>query len=150
MPESLPAVDRLSVTTVVDNSSTTCAPDEKIARRFTHVRARKMPTSALEHGLAHWVEIGRGRRRRPSLRLGADGRQLLPQCPRARPGPVARRCARALARTSGSLRWTGWLPRDLPAFDEARPGLHGGADHFLPRYNERAGERVYIGQLRRE
>ncbi len=28
--------------------------------------------------------------------------------------------------------------------------FHGGADHFLPRYNERGGERVYIGQLRRD
>jgi 7,8-dihydropterin-6-yl-methyl-4-(beta-D-ribofuranosyl)aminobenzene 5'-phosphate synthase len=28
--------------------------------------------------------------------------------------------------------------------------FHGGADHFLPRYNERGGQRIYIGQLRRD
>src|SRR5262245_36809011 len=60
MPVSLPPVDSLRVTTVVDNSIDSLRADEKVARRFTHARARRMPTLRAEHGLAHWVEVGRG------------------------------------------------------------------------------------------
>ena len=58
---AIPEVDRVSITTVVDNSIDSLRADEKVARRFTHARARKMPTLRAEHGLAHWVELTRGR-----------------------------------------------------------------------------------------
>ena len=57
---TLPEVDRLSVTTVVDNFIDSLRADEKIARRFTHAQARRMPTLKAEHGLGHWVEVEHG------------------------------------------------------------------------------------------
>ncbi|HWN92977.1 MAG TPA: hypothetical protein VNQ15_16270, partial [Verrucomicrobiae bacterium] len=56
----LPEVDRLSVTTVVDNFIDNLRADEKVAKRFTHAQARRMPTLKAEHGLGHWVEVQRG------------------------------------------------------------------------------------------
>ena len=43
---TLEAVDRISVTTVVDNSVDSLRADEKVARRWTSARARKMPDPA--------------------------------------------------------------------------------------------------------
>ena len=57
----LPPVDRLSVTTVVDNSVDILRPDEKVARRWSVARARKIADLRAEHGLAHHVEVTRGR-----------------------------------------------------------------------------------------
>src|SRR5215467_13944858 len=54
MPVSLAEVERLSVTTVVDNFVDSLRADEKIATRFTHAQARRMPTLKAEHGLGHW------------------------------------------------------------------------------------------------
>src|SRR5215471_14814197 len=48
---SLATVDRVSITTVVDNSIDNLRVDEKVARRFTQARARKMPTLRAELGL---------------------------------------------------------------------------------------------------
>src|ERR1051325_3936167 len=109
LPEvaTLPEVDRISVTTVVYNSVDNLRADEKVARRFNHARARKMPTLRAEHGLPHWVE--------------------------APPG--------------GGL--PGFL-RSGRRFMRPRLAFYAGQDHFLPRYNEREGERVYIGRLDRE
>src|SRR5215467_14544253 len=56
-PVSLAEVERLSVTTVVDNFVDSLRADEKIATRFTHAQARRMPTLKAEHGLGHWVEV---------------------------------------------------------------------------------------------
>ena len=50
---SLPEVDRLSITTVVDNFIDNLRADEKVAKRFTHAQARRMPTLKAEHGLSH-------------------------------------------------------------------------------------------------
>ena len=63
---AVPEVDRIAITTVVDNSIDNLRADEKVARRFTHARARKMPTLRAEHGLAHWVEAAAGPRPRRS------------------------------------------------------------------------------------
>ena len=54
---TLEAVDRISVTTVVDNSVDILRADEKVARRWTSTRARRFSTLRAEHGLAHWVEV---------------------------------------------------------------------------------------------
>src|SRR5262249_45436472 len=59
----------------------------------------------------------------------------------------------ALALSHGHQDHFGGLAGFLAAYRRhLRPRLpfYGGVDHFLPRYNERAGARVYIGQLRRE
>ena len=57
---TLPPVDRVAVTTVVDNSVDVLRPDEKVARRWSVPRARKIADLRAEHGLAHLVEVTRG------------------------------------------------------------------------------------------
>jgi 7,8-dihydropterin-6-yl-methyl-4-(beta-D-ribofuranosyl)aminobenzene 5'-phosphate synthase len=151
MAVALPPVDRLSVTTVVDNSIDNLRADEKVARRFTHARARRMPTLRAEHGLAHWVEVGRGAETRTIafdwgltgdsychnfLELGLDASRV-----------------DALVLSHGHQDHFGGLAGFLATYRRTMKRdlvFHGGADHFLPRYNERHGERVYIGQLRRD
>ena len=39
---------------------------------------------------------------------------------------------------------------DVPRPGHFSPDIHGGRDHFLPRYNERNNARVYIGRLDRD
>ncbi len=45
---------------MVDNFIDNLRADEKVAKRFTHAQARRMPTLKAEHGLGHWVEVQRG------------------------------------------------------------------------------------------
>jgi hypothetical protein len=52
---TLPAVDRVAITTVVDNYIDSLRRDEKVARRFGHAQARKMPDLRAEHGLHGWA-----------------------------------------------------------------------------------------------
>jgi len=56
----LAEVDRISVTTLVDNYIDSLRRDEPVARRFSHAVARKMTDLRAEHGLAHLVEVTRG------------------------------------------------------------------------------------------
>src|SRR5215813_7042046 len=56
----LPEIDRIRVTTVVDNSIDALRPDEKVARRHTLERSGGISKLRAEHGLAHHVEIARG------------------------------------------------------------------------------------------
>jgi metal-dependent hydrolase (beta-lactamase superfamily II) len=58
---SLGEVDRVAITTVVDNYIDILRQDEKVARRFSAFAARQVPDLRAEHGLAHFVEIIRGR-----------------------------------------------------------------------------------------
>src|SRR5215831_7716454 len=151
MPVSLPAVDRLSVTTVVDNSIDNLRTDEKVAQRFTHARARKMPTLRAEHGLAHWVEVWRGPETRTiAFDWGLTGDSYCHNFLELGLDPAR---VDALALSHGHQDHFGGLGGFLATYRRAmKRGLvfHGGVDHFLPRYNERAGQRVYIGQLRRD
>ena len=151
MTVSLPAVDRLTVTTVVDNSIDNLRADEKVARRFTHVRARRMPTLRAEHGLAHWVEVGRGTETRTiAFDWGLTGDSYCHNFLELGLDPAR---VDALVLSHGHQDHFGGLAGFLAAYRRSmKRGLvfHGGADHFLPRYNERQGERVYIGQLRRD
>ena len=57
---SFTEVDRVTVTTVVDNYVDLLRQDEKVARRFSSFVARQMPDLRAEHGLAHHVEVVRG------------------------------------------------------------------------------------------
>src|SRR4029434_7265083 len=53
-------VDRIRVTTVVDNYIDNLRQDDAIARRYSAFVAGKMPDLRAEHGLAHLVEATRG------------------------------------------------------------------------------------------
>src|SRR2546425_6458631 len=54
------AVDRIRITTVVDNYIDNLRQDDAVARRYSAFVAGKMPDLRAEHGLAHLVEITRG------------------------------------------------------------------------------------------
>ena len=144
----LPEVDRISVTTVVDNSVDNLRRDEKVARRFSHARARKMPTLRAEHGLAHWVEVARGgETRRIAFDWGLTDASYLHNMHELGLDPAG---LDALALSHGHQDHWGGLPGFLRDCRRVlRPGIpfYAGQDHFLPRYNERDGDRVYIGRL---
>ena len=134
MAVSLPAMDRLSVTTVVDNSIDNLRADEKVARRFTHARARKMPTLHAEHGLAHWVEVTRGTETRTlAFDWGLTGDSYCHNFVELELDPER---VDALVLSHGHQDHFGGLPRFLTTYRRAmRRGLafYAGVDHFLPR-----------------
>jgi 7,8-dihydropterin-6-yl-methyl-4-(beta-D-ribofuranosyl)aminobenzene 5'-phosphate synthase len=147
---TLEAIDRISVTTVVDNAVDNLRVDEKVARRWTHARARRMPTLRAEHGLAHWVEVTRGRETsRIAFDWGLTGDSYLHNLHELGLDPAD---LDALALSHGHQDHWGGLPGFLGdsrrLMKRAMP-FYAGSDHFLPRYSERAGDRVYIGRLDR-
>ena len=148
---SIPEVDRIAITTVVDNSIDNLRADEKVARRFSHARARKMPTLRAEHGLAHWVELTRGAETvRIAFDWGLTDASYLNNLHELGLDPAG---LDALALSHGHQDHWGGLPGFVRALrGRMRPALpfYAGQDHFLPRYNERHGDRVYIGRLDRE
>src|SRR2546428_2011814 len=60
MAATIGAVDRIRITTVVDNYIDNLRQDDAVARRYGAFVAGKMPDLRAEHGLAHLVEITRG------------------------------------------------------------------------------------------
>src|SRR5438093_5480875 len=60
MAAATDAVDRIRITTVVDNYIDNLRQDDAVARRYSAFVAGKMPDLRAEHGLAHLVEITRG------------------------------------------------------------------------------------------
>jgi len=147
----LAEVDRVSVTTVVDNYIDTLRQDEKVARRFSAFVARQMPDLRAEHGLAHWVEIARGAATtRIVFDFGSTAASMTHNF-------------RALGLDAGGIdaiglshgHWDHW--GGLGGFLQAyRRGMrrdlvfYAGADHFLPRWNQRGDDRVSMGRLYRE
>jgi 7,8-dihydropterin-6-yl-methyl-4-(beta-D-ribofuranosyl)aminobenzene 5'-phosphate synthase len=147
---TLESVDRISVTTVVDNSVDSLRADEKVARRWTFARARKMPTLRAEHGLAHWVEVTSGREtRRLAFDWGLTGNSYVHNLRELGLDPGG---LDAFALSHGHQDHWGGLPgflRDSRRTMKRAIPFYAGSDHFLPRYNERSAERVYIGRLDR-
>jgi 7,8-dihydropterin-6-yl-methyl-4-(beta-D-ribofuranosyl)aminobenzene 5'-phosphate synthase len=148
---TLPPVDRISITTVVDNTVDSLRADEKVAKRWNHARARKMPTLRAEHGLAHWVEATRGSETsRIAFDWGLTGESYEHNLRELGldPGRLD-----ALALSHGHQDHWGGLPGFLRScrgvMKKALP-FYAGQDHFLARYYERNGERVYIGRLDRD
>src|SRR5213594_3915723 len=146
-----PAVDRVRVTTVVDNYIDNLRQDEAIARRYSAFVAGKMPDLRAEHGLAHLVEATRGAERFTmalDFGLTADTMNHNFRELALDPGAID-----ALALSHGHRdHWGGltgfmhgWrrrLRRDL--------AFYGGVDHFSPRWQQRGERRVYSGRLSRD
>jgi 7,8-dihydropterin-6-yl-methyl-4-(beta-D-ribofuranosyl)aminobenzene 5'-phosphate synthase len=147
---ALETVDRLSVTTVVDNSIDVLRPDEKTARRHTIERAGRFPTLRAEHGLAHYVEIVQGAETtRIAFDFGLTGDVFLHNW--AQLGIDVDRID-ALALSHGHVdHWGGlltFLERHRRSMRKDLP-LYAGSDHFAHRWIERGGIRVDLGQLAR-
>ena len=148
---SLPEVDRLSITTVVDNFIDNLRADEKVAKRFTHAQARRMPTLKAEHGLGHWVEVERGgESRRIAFDFGLTAESYNHNFLEL--GLEAGKID-AVALSHGHMDHYGGLGGFLKTYRRRMKRavvFYGGSDHFLPRYNERNNQRVYIGRLDRD
>ena len=150
MPSPLPPVDRVMVTTVVDNSVDLLRVDEKVARRWTVLRARKFSDLRAEHGLAHYVEVARGRE---SLRIAFDfGLTADTMTHNFRELGLDAGAIDVLALSHGHLDHFGGLLGFLYSYRRMmRPGLrfYGHPNHYVARWMEREGTRVAIGRLDR-
>jgi 7,8-dihydropterin-6-yl-methyl-4-(beta-D-ribofuranosyl)aminobenzene 5'-phosphate synthase len=148
---TLTEVDRVSVTTVVDNYIDNLRQDEKVARRFSHAVARKMPDLRAEHGLAHLVEVARGTTTtRIAFDFGLTAESLNHNF---RELALDARAIDALGLSHGHRDHFGGVLGFLHTYRRTmREGLtfYGGADHFLPRWNVRGEHRTYIGRLDRD
>jgi 7,8-dihydropterin-6-yl-methyl-4-(beta-D-ribofuranosyl)aminobenzene 5'-phosphate synthase len=147
---SLPAIDRISVTTVVDNSIDALRPDEKVARRHTVERAPRIPQLRAEHGLAHHVEVTR---ESETARIAFDF-GLTPDSMIHNWGVLGLDASRvdSIVLSHGHMDHYGGLEGFL---ERHRRGMkrelafYGGADHFAHRFTERNGRRVDLGTLHR-
>ena len=145
----LPSVDRVVVTTVIDNYIDSLRRDEKVARRFGHAQARKMPDLRAEHGLGHLVEITReGETARIAFDFGfsPDG-----YTHNARELGIDPASIDALVLSHGHQDHfgglLGWLRANRRTMKRDLT-LYGHGDHYHPRWNHRPGsEPVYIGKL---
>ena len=144
-----PEVDRVAVTTVVDNYIDSLRRDEKVARRFGHDRARKMPDLRAEHGLAHLVEVTQGAE---TARIAFDfGFSPDAYTHNARELGIDPASIDALALSHGHQDHFGGLLGWLRAHRRTMRReltFYGHADHYHPRWSQRPGaEPVYIGKL---
>jgi 7,8-dihydropterin-6-yl-methyl-4-(beta-D-ribofuranosyl)aminobenzene 5'-phosphate synthase len=144
-------VDRVSVLTVVDNYVDVLRQDEKVARRFGIVAARKIPDLRAEHGLAHYVETVRnGATTRFLFDFGLTAESLVHNVRELGIDPAA---IDALGLSHGHRDHFGGLGGFLHAHRRAMRRdltLHAGEDHFLPRWVQKGEDRVFIGWLHRE
>jgi 7,8-dihydropterin-6-yl-methyl-4-(beta-D-ribofuranosyl)aminobenzene 5'-phosphate synthase len=148
---SLTEVDRVSVTTVVDNYIDALRQDEKVARRFSAFVARQMPDLRAEHGLAHYVEVTRGdETTRIAFDFGPSETALTHnfRVLGLDPGSID-----ALALSHGHWDHFGGLGGFLRTYRRAMKKdlvFYGGEDHFLTRWNQRGADRVCMGRLHRD
>jgi 7,8-dihydropterin-6-yl-methyl-4-(beta-D-ribofuranosyl)aminobenzene 5'-phosphate synthase len=147
---SLPEVERVSVTTVVDNYIDSLLRDRPQARRFSAAVARKMTDLRAEHGLSHLVEVTRGT---TTTRVGFDFGQTHDSLNHNTrelgldPGRLD-----AIALSHGHRDHFGGLLGYLHAyrrFMRKDLAFYAGEDHFLPRFQVRDGDHVYTGRLDR-
>lgn len=147
---TLPPVDRVSVTTVVDNSVDILRPDEKVARRWSVPRARKIADLRAEHGLAHYVEVARGHE---TARIAFDfGLTAASMTHNFQELGLDAGAIDALALSHGHADHFGGLLGFLSAYRRRmRPGLrfYGHPNHYVGRWMEREGDRVSLGRLDR-
>jgi len=147
---TLQPVDRVAVTTVVDNSVDILRPDEKVARRWSVGRARKIADLRAEHGLAHHVEVTRGR---DTARIAFDfGLTAESMTHNFRELDLDASAIDALALSHGHSDHFGGLLGFLSSYRRAmRPGLrfYGHPNHYIARWMERDGDRVSLGRLDR-
>jgi 7,8-dihydropterin-6-yl-methyl-4-(beta-D-ribofuranosyl)aminobenzene 5'-phosphate synthase len=147
---TLPPVDRVSVTTVVDNSVDILRPDEKVARRWGVPRARKIADLRAEHGLAHYVEVARGRE---TARIAFDfGLTAASMTHNFQELGLDAGAIDALALSHGHSDHFGGLLGFLSAYRRRmRPGLrfYGHPNHYVGRWMERDKDRVSLGRLDR-
>jgi 7,8-dihydropterin-6-yl-methyl-4-(beta-D-ribofuranosyl)aminobenzene 5'-phosphate synthase len=151
LPARLEPVDSVRVTTVVDNYIDSLLRDRPNARRFSSMVARKMTDLRAEHGLSHLVEVTRGA---TTTRIGFDFSQTHDSLNHNTrelgldPGRLD-----AIALSHGHRDHFGGLIGYLHAYRRfMRKDLtfFAGADHFLPRFQVREGDRVYTGRLDRQ
>ncbi|HKW95030.1 MAG TPA: MBL fold metallo-hydrolase [Methylomirabilota bacterium] len=144
-------VDRVRVTTVVDNYIDVLRQDEKVVRRFSPFVARQTPDLRAEHGLAHFVEVTRGS---TTVRVAFDfGPSEAAITHNFRvlgldPGAID-----VLALSHGHWDHFGGLIGFLRSYRRAmkKPlAFYGGDDHFLTRWIQRGSDRVCLGRLHRE
>ena len=140
----------MRVTTVVDNYIDSLLRDRPGVRRFSASVARKMTDLRAEHGLAHLVEVRRGA---ATTRIGFDFGQThdsLNHNTRELGLDPGRLDVIALSHGHrdhfGGL--LGWL-HAYRRFMRKDLAFYAGADHFLPRFQERDGDRIYTGRLDR-
>ena len=146
----LPPIDRVSVTTVIDNSVDILRADEKVARRWSVPRARKIADLRAEHGLAHHVEVTRGR---DTARIAFDfGLTAGAMTHNFQELGLDAAAIDALALSHGHSDHFGGLLGFLSAYRRRmRPGLrfYGHPNHYVARFMERDGDRIPLGRLDR-
>lgn len=146
----LEPVDRVTVTTVVDNSIDVLRPDEKVACRWSIGRARKISDLRAEHGLAHHVEVARGR---DTARIAFDfGLTTEAMTHNFRELGLDAAAIDALALSHGHLDHFGGLLGFLSAYRRRmRRDLrfYAHPNHYVARFMERDGDRVALGRLDR-
>ena len=148
---SFTEVDRVSVTTVVDNYIDVLRQDEKVARRFSAFAARQMPDLQAAHGLAHFVEVEQGGR---TARIAFDfgpSESVLTHNFRALGLDAS--AIDVLALSHGHWDHWGGLAGFLRTYRRAMKKeltFYGGEDHFLRRFTQRGNDRVNMGRLHRE
>jgi 7,8-dihydropterin-6-yl-methyl-4-(beta-D-ribofuranosyl)aminobenzene 5'-phosphate synthase len=145
------AVDRIRITTVVDNYIDNLRQDSAVARRYSAFVAGKMPDLRAEHGLAHFVETTRGGERfTMALDFGLTAETLNHNFRELALDPAS---IDALGLSHGHRDHWGGLPGFLHAWRRRlrrELTFYGGVDHFRARWQQRGERRVYSGRLSRD